>query len=448
MLGLGNYGSDDESDSEKTPVVPQKPKSSLSSLLPSPGGARKGSSIALPPPTSKPSVVSSLGLPPPKAKSKKRDGPIKITVEALKPAEDDEEDSAPQAKKRKLDDDGERKGTRSSALLAMLPAPKKIAVEKVEPPKILGGGAVNDSGVAEPTQAPFAEDGTDLSFLPAALRKPRTGPAPSISRLGVSAPFAPAPFPAPPPPEPVEEDDGVDFFSLGEKPIASTLSLTNVLFEGSRSTASTSKLPSSSSSTIPSRPPVSAAPKVKEFEPPAPTPYDPYPGYYQLPSGEWAAHDPAFYKQYWDSWQSAFDESGKRKDGKGWEGADRDDLQTVDALEELKKEQLAAKEKQKGLTAPPTISQPVPLTIKVRRCVPRMKSPLLIFLFPFSKRLEPLPGQGISSIRFSQTLTRTALLSKRSWQRGEGTGKRQATNTVRANYPSGYILILTELVLQ
>lgn len=40
---------------------------------------------------------------------------------------------------------------------------------------------------------------------------------------------------------------------------------------------------------------ISSAPPVSEFVPPVPTPSDPYPGYYQLPSGAWAAHDPAYY---------------------------------------------------------------------------------------------------------------------------------------------------------
>lgn len=42
---------------------------------------------------------------------------------------------------------------------------------------------------------------------------------------------------------------------------------------------------------------ISSAPAVSDFVPPAPTPTDPYPGYYQLPSGAWAAHDPTYYAQ-------------------------------------------------------------------------------------------------------------------------------------------------------
>ncbi|KAG9048727.1 hypothetical protein FS837_012163 [Tulasnella sp. UAMH 9824] len=372
MLGLDDYGSDvesDASDSSKPTPKPStltsqaKPQSSLASLLPP---AKKGSSIAIPPPTPAKAASPSpggLNLPPP-TKSKKRDGPVKITVAALKPAEGEDADE-PQAKKRRLDTDGEKKvGAGSSSLLSMLPAPKKIAPEKPpEQPKVLGGGGGGqDVSVAEaPTmigapQAAVEEDDPKLAFLPPHLRKPRTAPAPSLSKsLGSGLPTYQASASsssssasraaAPKLPEPEE-----DFFSLG-------------------STSSSSKH-SASSSTTPSisRPStLSAAPQVKEYEPPPPTPYDPYPGYYQKPNGEWAAYDPDYYKKYWETWQAQYTEQGKGKDGKGWEGVENEDMVDVNAVEELKKSQLAEREKAKGLTAKPATVVAPPPTIAMQK---------------------------------------------------------------------------------
>lgn len=97
---------------------------------------------------------------------------------------------------------------------------------------------------------------------------------------------------------------------------------------------------------------------------------DAYPGYYQKPSGDWAAYDPAYYKSFWESWSaeaaSGTKEKGKRKD-RGWEGADSDNLQSVDALEEMQKSQAAQREATKNLTAAPSAPAAQPkMNIKVR----------------------------------------------------------------------------------
>ncbi|KIO32465.1 hypothetical protein M407DRAFT_13899 [Tulasnella calospora MUT 4182] len=372
MLGLDDYGSDVESDASdsskqtaKTSTLTSqaKPKSSLSSLLPP---AKRGSSIALPPPANAPSPSpGGLNLPPP-TKSKKRDGPIKITVAALKPAEDEDADE-PQVKKRRLDTDGEKKvGAGSSSLLNMLPAPKKAAPEKpAEQPKVLGGGGRGqDVSVAEAptmigaTQAAIEEDDPKLAFLPPHLRKPRTTPAPSLSKplgsglptyqaAGASSSSGPSRTAAPKLPEPEE-----DFFSLGSKPSSS---------KPSASSSTTASISISRPSAL------SAAPQVKEYEPPPPTPFDPYPGYYQNPNGEWAAYDPGYYKKYWESWQAEYSERGKGRDGKGWEGVENEDMVDVNAVEELKKSQLAEREKAKGLTAKPATVVAPPPTIALQK---------------------------------------------------------------------------------
>lgn len=121
---------------------------------------------------------------------------------------------------------------------------------------------------------------------------------------------------------------------------------------------------------------ISSAPKVTEYEPPPPSTTDPYPGYYQKPSGDWAAYNPEYYKSFWESWNTdavGGSDKGKRKE-RGWEGADSDDLQSVDAREETKRGQIAQREAQKALTgAPkPTLGAPAPapnMKIKVRSCI-------------------------------------------------------------------------------
>lgn len=46
---------------------------------------------------------------------------------------------------------------------------------------------------------------------------------------------------------------------------------------------------------------MTSAPSVADYVPPPPTASDPYPGYYQLPSGAWAAYDPAYYASFFAS---------------------------------------------------------------------------------------------------------------------------------------------------
>lgn len=52
---------------------------------------------------------------------------------------------------------------------------------------------------------------------------------------------------------------------------------------------------------------MTSAPAVADFVPPEPTATDPYPGYYQLPSGQWAAYDPAYYAKFFPATDSATD---------------------------------------------------------------------------------------------------------------------------------------------
>lgn len=75
--------------------------------------------------------------------------------------------------------------------------------------------------------------------------------------------------------------------------------------------------PSPASTTTPKPPSVSAAPAVADFVPPPPTASDPYPGYYQTPSGGWAAYEPEYYASFFaPSGNDELAEAEERKAGR------------------------------------------------------------------------------------------------------------------------------------
>ncbi|GMK53443.1 hypothetical protein CspeluHIS016_0100290 [Cutaneotrichosporon spelunceum] len=106
---------------------------------------------------------------------------------------------------------------------------------------------------------------------------------------------------------------------------------------------------------------ISSAPAVSEFVPPAPTPDDPYPGYYQLPSGSWAAHDPEYYAKAAASFQSselaAEDSRKATRMGRDWAALDdgRADVLDVNVNEGLAAGRAEA-ERQQRLARPKTDS--------------------------------------------------------------------------------------------
>jgi len=99
---------------------------------------------------------------------------------------------------------------------------------------------------------------------------------------------------------------------------------------------------------------ISSAPKIEEYIPPEPTPNDPYPGYYQLPSGTWAAYDTTYYQRFYNKWKADYDRElrGLEKKAKGFEDADADDTQEVNALREMEKakKEVQEREEKKALT--------------------------------------------------------------------------------------------------
>jgi proline-rich protein PRCC len=82
---------------------------------------------------------------------------------------------------------------------------------------------------------------------------------------------------------------------------------------------------------------------VADFIPPPPGPNDPYPGYYQLPTGSWAAYDQDYYHTFFPSAKEEEETDGDGRVGRHWEefdskGADFIDIDVSKGLEEARVE--------------------------------------------------------------------------------------------------------------
>ena len=168
----------------------------------------------------------------------------------------------------------------------------------------------------------------------------------------------------------------LDFFSLGA---SSILVLYYTITKQSKGSPSSSQASSSrrsfssapSVSSAPGHPSFTAAPTVRDFKPPEPTPDDRYPGYYMLPSGQWAAHDPAYYKRFYDKWKKDYDAHVRALEKgtiKGFEGAE-EQAEEVNALLEMQKakQDIQEREERKALTAGSAEETAAPkMNIKVR----------------------------------------------------------------------------------
>ncbi|KAF7796964.1 hypothetical protein EIP86_008152 [Pleurotus ostreatoroseus] len=368
MLGVEGYGSGSDSDNDDG--VQQRPStstasasSSKSSLLSKLSPAKK-SGLSLPPPSSASANASAskastgLNLPAPKKK-----GPKKITIglPSLPAASEDADDLDDRpAKKPRVE-----QGAGASALLSMLPAPKNKNPTPAQAERVLGGGrgpglvfhakrstqqaTVEDveededadapanvapmsnsilEEVAEAEQAPKPSTASSaLPFLPPHLKRGKANISTEEKFTLPKGAAAAARSAAP----------AVDFFSLG-------------------SSSSTPTLPTPTSANPSALPFVSSAPVVDEFTPPEPTPQDPYPGYYLLPSGTWAAYDPAYYQKFYKKWKKDYDDHVRALEKgveKGFEAVEREGAQEVDAAKEMEraKVEIQEREEKKALTA-------------------------------------------------------------------------------------------------
>jgi hypothetical protein len=100
---------------------------------------------------------------------------------------------------------------------------------------------------------------------------------------------------------------------------------------------------------------ISSAPRIEEFVPPEPTATDPYPGYYLLPSGAWAAYDPEYYQSFYKKWQKDYHahvralEKGAVKGFEGLESADAQEIDAQEVMEKAKRE-IQEREERKAIT--------------------------------------------------------------------------------------------------
>lgn len=392
MLGVEGYGSDSDSDSETPQLSPPKPTTAVKPTK---------SGLSLPPPSassSSTSKPSGLSLPAPKKK-----GPKKITIGLPSlPDEPADDDKPPPAKKARLE-----AGAGSSALLGMLPAPKNKNPVLPQHERMLGGGrgrglvfhtkatTVQSASVEDaeeedeseltnevPLAAGILEEVQEvketkrsvaaaaLPFLPPSLAKGRanvsTEETHTISRAATATAAAKSSTPA------------IDFFSLGKRCHLLHKYIVYLNSTGSAGPSSTptprsaistpSAAPKPSTSSLPS---ISSAPQIEEFVPPQPSREDPYPGYYLLPSGQWAAHDPAYYKKFYDKWKKEYDAHVRALEKgavKGFEALETEGAEEVNAAEEMEraKREIQEREEKKSLTMGGQEAQAAPkMNIKV-----------------------------------------------------------------------------------
>ncbi|KAH9050644.1 mitotic checkpoint regulator, MAD2B-interacting-domain-containing protein [Lactarius hengduanensis] len=316
-------GSGDESAPQSTSTSQNKPNTSLSRSLPVPSNPSASKS-------------STLSLPAPKVKKAPKKIAIELPALTKDVSSDHDENEARPAKRLRT----EGRGAGSSALLSMLPAPKLAAPVKEAPERILGSGKGPGLVFKEPSfqrtkdisslpsfdNVAAVERETEevhLPFMPASVRKGK-------ANISLEEPSERVTSNTRGPPSPTT----LDLFSLNP-----------------------AKPPSSSVTTSTGRPnslSISSAPKIDEYTPPEPTPNDPYPGYYQLPSGTWTAYDSAYYQRFYDKWKADYDREIRaiEKKEKGFEGADTGETQEVDALREMEKakKEIQEREEKKALT--------------------------------------------------------------------------------------------------
>jgi len=105
-----------------------------------------------------------------------------------------------------------------------------------------------------------------------------------------------------------------------------------------------------------------------------------------LPSGNWAAHDPEYYQKFYKKWQAEYNAHVRmleKKAVKGFEGADTDDTQEVDAAKEMEKAKREIKEREdkkaltegdKGAPHAPRMNVQV-CVFKLRSCISMLREP-------------------------------------------------------------------------
>lgn len=149
----------------------------------------------------------------------------------------------------------------------------------------------------------------------------------------------------------------------------------------------TAAAPSKSTIATPSlKPPsISSAPVAPDFVPPEPTADDPYPGYYQLPSGEWRAYDPDYYSSFFHSSAAMSDkqDADNGRVGRHWDAFEKGQFQgqvlDIDANKGLA--EARAEEERRALMKKPKLpGEEFVYQVKASRC--RVFHSALMFMQP------------------------------------------------------------------
>ncbi|GAA5953193.1 hypothetical protein JCM21900_006135 [Sporobolomyces salmonicolor] len=319
-MGLVDYGSDSDSDSGSgspppPPAAPRPaaaaPSSSSSSFLslPSP---KSTSSLKLPPPSSSSAPSPAPTPAPPKKKDK---APLRIVLDLPSASSASADDQEPAKKRPKLAL-GSGNGGGLTGLAAMLPKPKNEVKPQVAPAaKAPAANVGSEAGAA----------GLGDMFGGEAEVQRGPGPAmfvpPSVKGKGKGKGTAPA---APP----KVEEPAVDFFGIGSVTSSTSTTSSTVASSTAKSSLTISSAPSVSSA------PSTSAPSSGSASNPfgTPTASDPYPGFTQLPSGEWVAKDAKTYEM-WMAWSASQAQHAGGDVPKGFEAREIDEKGMVEVDE-------------------------------------------------------------------------------------------------------------------
>ncbi|GAA5993404.1 hypothetical protein JCM10908_002649 [Rhodotorula pacifica] len=339
-MGLVDYGSDSGSDAEPTSAPPR------SAAAPAPVTAtatatKSTSFLNLPPPNSasaqsvapESSTTATATAAAPKRALKggaSGGGPRKILLDLPSVSHDNDDEPASKRPKLALG----KNGAPLTGLAAMLPKPKNEARPPPPPPSAPKPSPSTASAGPSRLEALL---GLNKSEQDAASSSPREGPLAGAGRGGgmllppslaakakrkaaaaAAAPAAPATAPA------------ADFFGIST--VASSSSSSAALPSSSRTSLSVSSAPSFSAAPF-----VSSSSKQQPAAVPSsatPTASDPYPGFTQLPSGEWVAKDQETYER-WMAYQQS------QAAGMVAEGLDEKDLAQKGGLIEVDEAQRA-----------------------------------------------------------------------------------------------------------
>ncbi|CDZ97040.1 Proline-rich protein PRCC [Phaffia rhodozyma] len=375
-MALVDYVSDSDSEGSDqevaAPAVTKAaPSKAISACTVIPSTAHIKRAIS-PPRAPIPSASGSgLALPPPKSNIRKRPAP-KFTIEAASDADTSATATSgsnsvenPVAKKPKQTPAG------SSALLSMLPPPKQaLPKPKAMPaPVRLKPLEVDAEGRVESFERVVEEDDGTGGHTGEVIDFSRKGPVGEPKRPVIVRPLDTKANGGSSAKSKSKEAPLMDFFGI---------------------TASTSSVPSAASLSNTSAPPkISSAPQLPTFRPPSPTRLDPYPGYYALPSGEWAAHDRAYYDSYYRQWREEDEAASGGKEGSNWDALD----QGREIVDEIDVRGMGAKDEDRLPGAAPRAAEAPPTAVKKNLSKPGQRNQLSALIQNAQSNREALEEQ-------------------------------------------------------